>query len=175
MGRNIRAFKLHPVTVIHLFGPVGRRFANEVGPERSALHVLRYLKRSVIKKGFGEIDVYNNVIVCCAGLDLFRISYQERHFEGFLENPAFVVEIVFAEEHALIGSIDNDSVFGKAFFVEVVEDAAYVFVNCSDNAEVVLKVFLIGVLYLFLICHLSCIHPAGRPLSIRLVIIHPVR
>ena len=82
--------------------------------------------------------------VHAAGLDFFRVTDDQRHFEGLFEDEALVVHVVLAKPIALIAGVDDECVVEGALGAELVDHTLDVVVNGGDAADVFVDEMLVG-------------------------------
>ena len=109
-----------------------------------SLHLLGHFSPRQVEQGRRKVGVVDQPAVLAAGLDQLWVAHDERHAHRFFVHPALVAEVVFAQEKALIGGIDDDGVVQFAGLFEIVEQALDVVVHTLYTTQVPLHVALVG-------------------------------
>ena len=109
---------MHPVAVVSGCTPVYRfRLGLEGTRKATALHVFGCLFNSCqFENGRSKVGVIDQPVVERGRLDQFWGMNNKWHAERLLIDPAFIHQIMFPKEEALITGVDNYCIFQFSSF-----------------------------------------------------------
>ena len=133
------------IVVVGSLAPVGGclAFVLQHRFQGSSLNVRRDFHTGKVEEGGSEVHIHADCIACASRLDGFGVADDKRHALAFLVHEALVEPAVFAEEEALVGSVDDDCIVQLSGLFKIVQKAADIFVHRQHGSQVVAHVLLV--------------------------------